>query len=297
LSVTVGGARIGTVSAVPTSETPFEVQVGDGVLVGHRGGAGPPALVLHGGPGLPDYLEPCAAELATVFSTIRYSQRGNPPSTVGPPYSVEDHMNDALAVLDHAGVERAWATGHSWGGHLALHLAVAHPERLHGVVCINTLGARNDVLPEFKQNLTRSLPADTVAWLEDVDAREDAGTATKAESREAFATIWPYYFADPETAPPFPFEQLGEGAETFRAVTEHFDRRTLEDGLRGVHLPVLFVHGDVDPLPARGAVETAALMPNGTVELLHGCGHFPWLEQPGELSRTVAGFLGAHDEP
>ncbi len=280
-------------SAAHLSEAPFEVEIGDGVLVGHRGGTGPPALVLHGGPGLPDYLEGCAAELAPVFSTIRYTQRGNRPSTVGPPYSVEDHMNDALVVLDRAGVERAWATGHSWGGHLALHLAVAHPERLHGIVCINTLGARNDVLADFKHNLTRSLPPDRVAWLDEVDAKEDAGTATRAESLSAFATIWPYYFADPVTAPLFPFEELGEGSETFRSLTEHFERRTLEDGVRDVQLPALFVHGDADPLPARGAVETAALMPNAQVALLEGCGHFPWIEQPGELTRVVSDFLDA----
>ena len=36
-------------------------------------------------------------------------------------------------MLDAFGIERAWAIGHSWGGHLALHLLVTHPERLHGV--------------------------------------------------------------------------------------------------------------------------------------------------------------------
>ncbi len=278
-------------SSLNAVEAQFEVRTGDGVLVGHRGGAGPVALVLHGGPGLPDYLEECARELATVFTTIRYTQRGNPPTTVGAPYAVEDHIADALTILDDAGVDRAWVVGHSWGGHLALHLAVTHPERVHGIVCVNTLGARNDVLPDFKHNLTRSLSPDRRAWLEDVDAREDAGTATKAESLEAFATIWPYYFADPEAAPPFPFEQLGEGSETFRSVTEHFERRTLEERLPGVEVPALFVHGAVDPLPARTSIETAALMSNARVELLEGCGHFPWSEQPGELRRSISEFL------
>ncbi len=95
------------------TEEPFEVAVGDGVLVGRRGGAGPPALVLHGGPGMTDYTDGLVSELRGLFSTIRYTQRGAPPSTVGPPYSIESHCADALAVLDHAGVDRAWAVGHS----------------------------------------------------------------------------------------------------------------------------------------------------------------------------------------
>jgi pimeloyl-ACP methyl ester carboxylesterase len=227
-----------------------------------------------------------------VFSTIRYAQRGVAPSTVGAPYSIEAHVADAIAVLDGLAVERAWAVGHSWGGHLALHLAVAHPDRLAGIVCVNPLGARLDVLEEFKENLLRPLSADRREWFEEVDARDDAGTATKAESLEAFATIWPFYFADPAGAPPFPFEDRGDGgAETWASIMEHAERRTLEDGLPNVAVPALFVHGAVDPLPARTSTDTAALMPGARVVLLDGCGHFPWLEQPGELRRVVADSL------
>lgn len=273
-------------------ESRFEVPVGDGVVVGHRGGSGAPALVLHGGPGLPDYMAGCAAELGKSFATIRYSQRGVLPTTVGPPYTVDAHVADAIAVLDGLGIERAWATGHSWGGHLALHLAVAHPERVEGVVCINTLGATLEVLADFKENLLRPLPPDRRAWLADVDAREEAGTATKAESLEAFMTLWPSYFADSSAVPPFPFEELGDGnPETFASIGQHCEQRTLEDGLRDVRARTLFVHGTDDPLPARTATETAALMPNATIVLLEGCGHFPWLEQPGEIGRVVAGFV------
>jgi pimeloyl-ACP methyl ester carboxylesterase len=125
--------------------TEFEL---DG-LVGHRSGNGLPALLLHGGPGLSDYMGPFAHELDGLFETFRYTQRGTPPSAPRPPYTVEAHVEDAIAVLDHFEVERAWAIGHSWGGHLALHLAVAQPDRVLGVVCINALGATSDGLEEF----------------------------------------------------------------------------------------------------------------------------------------------------
>ena len=273
-------------------ERPFEVTVAGGVLAGSRGGSGPPALVLHGGPALPDYTGPCAAELGEIFSPIRYAQRGVAPSTVGAPYSIDAHVADAVAVLDALGVERVWVVGHSWGGHLALHLAVAHPDRLDGIVCVNPLGARLDVLDEFKENLLRHLPAERRAWVEEVDARDDAGLATKQESLEAFEAIWPFYFADPAAAPRFPFEDRGDGgAETWASIMDHAERRTLEDGLPEVALPALFVHGAADPLPARTSTDTAALMPDANVVLLEGCGHFPWLEQPGELRRVVAGSL------
>jgi proline iminopeptidase len=117
------------------------VAVADGELHGHRGGDGPPALLLHGGPAVPDYTAELAAELGDRFHTIRYTQRGTPPSSGGPPYTIERHMDDALAVLAAHDLDRVWLIGHSWGGHLALHLAVAHPRRVTGVIGIDTLGA------------------------------------------------------------------------------------------------------------------------------------------------------------
>ena len=67
------------------TDTPFEVKTNGGSLHGHTAGRGAPALLLHGGPGLPDYLEACSAELANLFATIRYTQRGIAPTTIGPP--------------------------------------------------------------------------------------------------------------------------------------------------------------------------------------------------------------------
>src|SRR5206468_16741 len=96
------------------------------------GGAGRPAgsrgdqLLLHGGPAMSDYMGLLAPELDG-WQAIRYQQRGLPPSAETGPFTVEQHVADAVAVLDELGVDRAVALGHSWGGHLALHLAVAHP--------------------------------------------------------------------------------------------------------------------------------------------------------------------------
>src|SRR5277367_5307416 len=98
------------------ADTPFEVQGSAGSLHGHTTGRGSPALLLHGGPGLPDYLEGCAAELANLFATIRYTQRGVAPTTLGPPYTIETHTKDALRVLDAFELKKAWVIGHSWGG-------------------------------------------------------------------------------------------------------------------------------------------------------------------------------------
>jgi pimeloyl-ACP methyl ester carboxylesterase len=274
-------------------EQPFAVPVGDGVLAGHRGGDGPPALLLHGGPAWPDYTEGCASELDGLLATMRYTQRGTPPSSVGGPYTIESHMSDAVAVLDHLGIERAWAVGHSWGGHLALHLVVAHPDRLLGVICIDPLGAFDRVFAEFGANLRAQISPEQAARIDAIEARRRAGEVTEADLVERSKLVWPLYFADPATAPPHPGGRIGVECSTGAnaSISEHFGRGTLADGLPAARLPALFVHGERDPLPVSSSRETAALIPGAVVDTIPGCGHFPWMERPGEIRHRVAAFL------
>jgi pimeloyl-ACP methyl ester carboxylesterase len=273
-------------------EERFEVRVGDGTIAGCAAPEGaPPALLLHGGPAIPDYMGSCALELEGLFATIRYTQRGVPPSSVGAPFSIESHMDDAVAVLDARGHERAWAIGHSWGGHLALHLLVAHPERLLGVVCVDALGAF-DVFPELGENMGRGLARDERDRAAAILARRNAGEATEQELVERWSILWPRYFLREELAPAPPRNVgLECSVTTSTSIAEHFERGTLERGLPETRLPVLIVHGVQSPLPIESLERTAALIPGAVFERIEGSGHFPWLEQPGQVRAAVERFL------
>ena len=255
-------------------EEPFEVRVGDGALVGCMTTDGAPALLLHGGPAIPDYLGPCALELEGLFATLRYTQRGVRPSTVGGPYSIESHMDDALVVLDARGVERAWAIGHSWGGHLALHLLVAHPERLLGVVAVDPLGAF-DVFAEQDRRMRQRLSGEQIARVVEIEARRTAGEVTDVELASA-----PPKHVGPQCS-------IGTNA----SISAHFEQRTLELRLPDARLPLLIVHGVQSPLPVESAKRTAALVLGAAFEPVDDCGHFPWIEQPDAVRRAVERFL------
>jgi pimeloyl-ACP methyl ester carboxylesterase len=275
------------------NERPFDIAIGDGTLYGSFGGTGIPALLLHGGPGLPDYMDGCAAELGNLFTTIRYTQRGTLPSTVGGPYTVETHMADAIAVIDLFGQEKVWAIGHSWGGHLALHLAVAHPDRLYGIVCIDPLGASLKVMPGYVEALLAKLTPEESARVMEIEARSEAGEATEEEELEQSRILWPVKFADPATAAPFPYEHMGVecARDTVASIKEHFQKQTLRKGLPEVAMPALFAHGIEDPLPIRASLATAKLIPGARVARIPNSGHFPWLEQPGFLNRSLRGLI------
>lgn len=178
--------------------------------------------------------------------------------------------------------------GHSWGGHLALHLLVSHPERLLGVVCVDPLGAHN-VFGEFAENLRRRLTTEQVTRVDEVEARRRAGKTTETDLVERMGIIWPQWFADPESAPPHLPLRIGAecSADTNASIARHFELGTLERGLPAARLPALFVHGALDPLPLRASTDTAALIPGATVDTIPDCGHFPWLERPGELRRAL----------
>lgn len=273
-------------------EQPFELSIDGGVLHGHRGGSGAPALLLHGGAAVPDYMDTCAPLLDGLFSTIRYTQRGTPPSVAGPPYTLESHMADALAVLDSFGIKRAWAIGHSWGGHLALHLLVAHPQRLLGVLCIDPLGADPTVFDDFAATVGAAMSEEETARTAAVEERRRAGDVTETDLVERFATVWPHYFADGKPLLPPP-ARVGVEASigTNQSLGAHFERQTLTRGLPDARLPALFVHGQDDPLPVRAATETAALIDGALVATIPDCGHFPWVERPADFRAAVERLL------
>ena len=275
--------------------TDFAVETDGGRIAGWLAGSGPPALVLHGGPGLSDITEELAAELADRFSTVRYQQRGLAPSTVEGPHTVEQNVADALAVLDGLGIDKAWVVGHSWGAHLAMHIAVAAPERLLGLVAVEPLGAVPDGgEADLDRNLTAQLSPEDDARAHELDELLLAGEATPEDSEEMFRLVWPYYFADPENAPPMPAVTLSDDAYAggWASVREHFESGTLERELPQLDLPALFIAGAESPIPVERSRESAALVPGARLEVLENCGHMPWMEHPGSVARAVAAFAG-----
>ena len=258
--------------------TALRVAVAGGSLAGSRVGKGEPALLLHGGPGLADYTGPLADELAPHFDIGRYQQRGLVPSLEIGPYDVETNVRDAIAVLHALSVERVWLIGHSWGGHLAMHVALAAPDRVRGLIAINTLGAVAD------GGLSAMIAALRTRY--EVLYGRPPMSMTIEEG-------WALRFSDPAAAPPFPGIAYSPSvlAETQRSVSQHFERQTLVRCLPQLKVPALFIHGRMDPLPVRASEQSAALMPLAGLHIIEDCGHFPWIEYPGVIGELAADKL------
>lgn len=271
---------------------------GGAIFATHRGvGDGPPALVLHGGPGMgAEYLVPLIEELDGLFETALPQQRGLDPSTLVGPRDVETHVADAIAVLDHIGWERAWLIGHSWGAHLAMHIAVIHPERVAGIVGVETLGALGDGGGEaLTANLVGRLTPDERAQLDVLIADQADSADDPTLMAQILMTLWPSYsYVHGNVLPPTSLRlerPLGDGHDTMASVSAHFRQGTLERALPWLNLPTLFVHGEGDPLPPSVSAETAALIPGARIVIVPESGHFPWLEQKGAVREAVVSLL------
>jgi pimeloyl-ACP methyl ester carboxylesterase len=275
--------------------TEFTTQDDGPLIAGRRAGSGPPVLLLHGGPGLGfDYLRDLADELAQENDVAWYQQRGQEPSAAEGPYTVAADVGDARRVLDALEWQKAYVVGHSWGGHLALHVAEAMPERLLGVLAVDPLGSVGDGRwPEFDEEIFRRTPEALRARARELDELAMAGAADDELRLEGMRLVWPAYFADPDRAPPMPELQIASERSAEMVPSIQAELPALEAGLSRIRVPVGFVHGSRSPMPLAASTDAAERIPGAWVEVVEGAGHFLWVEAPGavrtSLRRLTAG--------
>jgi len=269
-----------------------------GPIAGWETGHGPAVLFLHGGPGMSDYGAHFSAEAAG-WRFITYQQRGVSPSTTKGPFSVEQHVTDAVTVLDELGLEEAVVVGHSWGAHLALHLAVARPDRVAGLVLVDGLGVIGDggLMDAGKELTARLLPAAAERMPRLIEEIGDGEPSDEAAA-EHLRLVWPGYYADPSTAPP-PWDVQVSGAvnEATRASISDHLAAGFADSLATIQAPVIFVLGEKSPIPLSQGEQTASLVPGAEVRIIPAAGHMPNFEQPGCIADAIAAIYSRVAEP
>ena len=87
----------------------------------------PPVLLVHGGPGMWDYLEPVARMLEAHTVVHRYDQRGCGGSDPSEDHTVARYVADIDALRRHWRHDAWVVMGHSFGATLAFTYAAAHP--------------------------------------------------------------------------------------------------------------------------------------------------------------------------
>jgi esterase len=108
-------------------------------------GDGAPILCIHGAGGTALAWAHAAEKLAGIGRVIVYDRRGCARSSRPEPYertSVAEQADDAVALLDALGATPALVIGRSYGGTIAIDLALRHPDSVRAVVGLEPDGSR-----------------------------------------------------------------------------------------------------------------------------------------------------------
>jgi len=118
----------------------------NGVSVSYadHGGDGPAVLFSHGILMDQSMFDAQVAALSPAYRVITWDERGHGGTAATGPFSYWDSAADALGLLDHLGIGSAVLAGMSQGGFLSLRAALLAPERVRGLVLIDTQAGLED---------------------------------------------------------------------------------------------------------------------------------------------------------
>lgn len=251
----------------------------------HDAGNGRPVLLIHGsGPGVTAWANwrlvlPALAQSCRVIAPdmvgFGYTER-----PVGVQYTLDTWVAHLLGLLDALGIEQADVVGNSFGGSVALALAIRHPQRVRRLVLMGSVGVPFDITPEldrvwgyqpsFKE--MREL-LDIFAWDRSLATDELAELRYQASIRpgfqEAFASLFPaprQRWVDALASP--------------------------EADIRALPHKTLIIHGRDDRIiPLSNSLTLNRWIDDSQLHVFGRCGHWVQIEHSTVFNRLVADFL------
>lgn len=244
-------------------------------------GSGPPLLLLHAFPLASFMWEPQVEALATRCRLIRFDARGFGASPLGAgPLTMERIADDAAALLDALGLERATVGGCSMGGYAALAFARRHPGRLQGLALFDTrAGADSEDARAGRAALSARVLAEGAAAAATAFLPRLLGETTQREQPELAARLRERILATSPQAIAAALDGLAARADS---------RPTLA----ALRVPTLVLVGAEDVLtPPFEAEAMAAAIPGARLEVVAQAGHLANLEQPAAVNAALLDLL------
>lgn len=266
------------------------VRVPGAELFVRRVGAGPPVVVLHGGPGADhEYLRPGFDALAHGRELIYYDQRGGGRSPVARdvPVGWTEQVADLEALRRHWALEQMTVVGYSWGGLLALLYGLEHPGRIKRWALVSPAPTWREARERFEaifshRNLDPAFQQERRV-LRDSGLRERDPAAFQQRIFEL--SVAPYFFDPARARDLTPFRVVGRTQQEVWHSLGNYDLRPRLPELAG--MPALVLHGEADPIPIDVARTVADLL-GAEFHPVPRCGHVPYVEA-FETFRTVVG--------
>jgi 3-oxoadipate enol-lactonase len=225
--------------------------------------------------------------LARHFRVIALDNRGAGRSDKPfGPYSLEQMADDAVAVLDHAGVDAAHVIGASMGGAISQIMAVKHPDRVLSLVLACTACRNHPWRRELLESWMTTALERGMGAMAGQAARWVIGPRSFRRLLPAFGWLGPLALGRPAHA----------FAAQVRGILAAPDE--LAEHLSAISVPTLVMVGNQDILTPRGdSEEIAERIPGAELVVISGAAHGFMVEHASTFNRILHEFLRRVTQP
>ncbi len=218
-------------------------------------GSGLPVVLISGGPGCCDYLEPIAAFINDIARTIRFDPHGCGRSSLASAYDLQTTITDLDELRKILGIEQWVVLGHSWGADVALAYALTYPTCTCSIIYLCGRGLQND--EDWKDAYRRGRDVG-------VEQMPDFAYPVNLEVNEVGNRSWKAFIKQP-----YLWKQVSM-----------------------CKTPMLAVVGSEDIRPSWPVEQITNLMLYARFEVIKGAGHYLWLTHSRQLRWILRDFLG-----
>lgn len=251
----------------------------------HDSGSGFPALLIHGsGPGVSAWanwrlsmpeLARRARVIAPDMAGFGFSERAP-----GAAYGLDGWVAQALGLLDALGVERADVVGNSFGGALALALAIRHPERVRKLVLMGSVGVPFAITPGLDAVWGYQPSPAAMRGLLDIFAFDRSLVNDELAELRYRASIRPGFQESFGAMFPAPRQQWVDALAASEAQ------------VRALPHEALVIHGREDRvIPLANSLTLAQWIARSQLHVFGRCGHWTQIEHAARFNRLVGDFL------
>ncbi|BDD11061.1 arylesterase [Fulvitalea axinellae] len=279
-------------------------------------GEGKPALVIHGGPGIPPSGEwPGLDRLTSSYAMHYYHQRGCGQSTrpfdtfesgnffenmklLDENLGIPAQLADIEQIRKKLGTEKITLIGHSFGGFLASLYASEFPDNVEALVLIAPASVLRmpvegeDLFGTVRSKLPENEKKNFDLYLERFFDFGSLFEKSESELAKLHSEFIPYY----QMATGMPVgghvEGIG-GWHQFACYISMGKKHDYSKSLANIKAPTLILHGDKDLSKPESVKLYRENIPGNRFELIRGAGHFIFADRPNELYQTVSEFLSS----
>jgi pimeloyl-ACP methyl ester carboxylesterase len=279
-------------TGIPNAEYSHFADI-DGVSVHYQEkGTGKPLVLLHGFTSSTyswkDVFEPLSQNFRVIAVDLKgFGFSGKPDGD----YSRRAQATLVGHLLDYLKIEKAWLCGNSMGGEIALNFALQNPQRVAGLILIDSAGVnvtgsgslapRYLLLPVVGRVLT------ALALTSDKLVRQGLEKSFYDQTKVTNERVAYYYR---------PLKTRGGQLATVRARTQA-NEFPIEPELERISMPTLIIWGAQDALiPLEAGYKINKLIKESKLVIFDSCGHLPQEEMPARVVDEVTTFIAGREQ-